>query len=219
MSGNYTATIAQRCAACIALIATLLYVYCFHSVFLTTPVLFFYYCGLNSGSLWGFDIFCEGFSLFHSGTTSFDILRVIGLVTVDVVLFLGAAISLLESLPYAGFSGEVGVCIGILRGIILFITYVPSVTTYIGYITCIFLLGFRVRWHALLSWVIVVQSTAVGAAIFLCLKCLFVFLLVVLVRVTTPKFKLETITKLGWLYSLALVFLVFLVYWVGFFLF
>jgi NADH:ubiquinone oxidoreductase subunit H len=58
-------------------------------------------------------------------------------------------------------------------------------------------LGCVVRWYALLSWIIVVQSTAVGAAIFLCLKCLFVFLLVVLVRVTTPKFKLETITKLG----------------------
>ena len=63
------------------------------------------------------------------------------------------------------------------------------------------------------------QLTAVGAAIFLCLKCLFVFLSVVLVRVTTPKFKLETVTKLGWLYSLSMVFSVFTVYWSGFFLF
>jgi NADH:ubiquinone oxidoreductase subunit H len=33
--------------------------------------------------------------------------------------------------------------------------------------------------------------------LFVCLKCLFVFLLLVLVRVTTPKFKMETITKFG----------------------
>jgi NADH:ubiquinone oxidoreductase subunit H len=33
--------------------------------------------------------------------------------------------------------------------------------------------------------------------LFVCVKCLFVFLLLILVRVTTPKFKMETITKFG----------------------
>jgi len=62
------------------------------------------------------------------------------------------------------------------------------------------------------------QFTPAGLIIFLCIKCLFVFLLLVLVRVTTPKFKLETITKLGWLYSLTPLLAVFFSYWLGFFL-
>jgi NADH:ubiquinone oxidoreductase subunit H len=41
------------------------------------------------------------------------------------------------------------------------------------------------------------QATILGALLLLCLKCLFVFLVLVLVRVTTPRFKLETVSKLG----------------------
>lgn len=54
--------------------------------------------------------------------------------------------------------------------------------------------------------------------LFVCVKCLFVFLLLVLVRVTTPKFKMETITKFGWLYSLTLILGVFCCYSLGFFI-
>ena len=64
----------------------------------------------------------------------------------------------------------------------------------------------------------VALATLAPAAI-VCLKCLFVFLLIVLVRVTTPKFKMETLTKLGWLYSLVFVLLVVFVYGGGCFLF
>lgn len=67
-------------------------------------------------------------------------------------------------------------------------------------------------WWSCLAWYAAAKATAIGAVIFLCLKCLFVFLAIVLVRVTTPKFKLESITKLGWLYALIIVFIVFLVY-------
>lgn len=35
------------------------------------------------------------------------------------------------------------------------------------------------------------------AMVMLCLKCLVIFLAVVMVRVTVPKFKLETLSKLG----------------------
>jgi len=35
------------------------------------------------------------------------------------------------------------------------------------------------------------------AMVVLCLKCLVIFLAVVMVRVTVPKFKLETLSKLG----------------------
>ena len=55
------------------------------------------------------------------------------------------------------------------------------------------------------------------AMVVLCLKCLVIFLAVVMVRVTVPKFKLETLSKLGWLYSLVILLCVFLVYWLGFF--
>ena len=41
------------------------------------------------------------------------------------------------------------------------------------------------------------QMTSLALIIVLCLKCLFVFLLVVLVRVTVPRFKIETLSKLG----------------------
>ena len=50
----------------------------------------------------------------------------------------------------------------------------------------------------------------------LCLKCLFVFLFIVLVRVTLPKFKMETLSKFGWFYTLLLVLLVLLVLFLGF---
>ena len=55
------------------------------------------------------------------------------------------------------------------------------------------------------------------AMVMLCLKCLVIFLAVVMVRVTVPKFKLETLSKLGWLYSLVMLLCVFLIYWLGFF--
>lgn len=73
--------------------------------------------------------------------------------------------------------------------------------------------------HGAIAAVEFLQISAIGATMLLCLKCLFVFLLIVLVRVTTPKFKLETITKLGWLYSLSMLSSVFFSYWTGFFLF
>ena len=56
------------------------------------------------------------------------------------------------------------------------------------------------------------QMTSLTLIIVLCLKCLFVFLLVVLVRVTVPRFKIETLSKLGWLYSLFFLFLIFSLY-------
>lgn len=52
------------------------------------------------------------------------------------------------------------------------------------------------------------KTTAYGTAI-LCLKCLAVFLVVVLVRVTIPKYKMETISKMGWLYNLIQILAVF----------
>ena len=49
------------------------------------------------------------------------------------------------------------------------------------------------------------------------IKCFFVFILIILVRVTMPKFKMESLSKLGWLYSLIFIFLTLCVYWLGFY--
>lgn len=44
-----------------------------------------------------------------------------------------------------------------------------------------------------------------------CAKCFIIFIIVILVRVTIPKYKLESLSKLGWLYPLVvLAFVVFL---------
>lgn len=70
--------------------------------------------------------------------------------------------------------------------------------------------------NTLLSTVVV--SPLLGV-IFICVKFLLIFGYIVLVRTTTPRFKLETITKLGWLYVLIFLAAVFIVYLLGFFLF
>jgi hypothetical protein len=121
MLGNHTMTVAQKCVIFAVLVLTLPYVYCFHGVLPTSPVLFFYCCGLNSGSLWGLSVFCEGSAFFSSGIASFGFLHIVGLVAVDFVLFLECVISSLESVPYSQFYSETGVCVGVLRGIVAFI--------------------------------------------------------------------------------------------------
>ena len=61
-------------------------------------------------------------------------------------------------------------------------------------------------------------TTTILSAIIVCCKCILAFLVIVLIRVTTPKFKMETLTKLGWLYSLCFLLYLFGFYWLGFFL-
>jgi hypothetical protein len=53
--------------------------------------------------------------------------------------------------------------------------------------------------------------------IWTCIISFIIFLFVVLIRIATPRFKLESLSKLGWMYGLLIIFLAILFFYIGYF--
>ena len=63
------------------------------------------------------------------------------------------------------------------------------------------------------------QQSRFYSSFLLALASLFIFLIVVLVRIATPRFKIESLTKLGWTYGLLILLLCIIFYLIGFHMF
>jgi|LauGreDrversion4_2_1035121.scaffolds.fasta_scaffold187307_2 hypothetical protein len=53
--------------------------------------------------------------------------------------------------------------------------------------------------------------------IWLCLLSFLIFIFIVLVRIVTPRFKLESLSKLGWTYGLIILVLCVIFFFIGYF--
>lgn len=54
--------------------------------------------------------------------------------------------------------------------------------------------------------------------LFLCFFSFLIFILTVLVRIVTPRYKFESLSKLGWTYGLIIIIFAFLLFFLGFLL-
>lgn len=55
--------------------------------------------------------------------------------------------------------------------------------------------------------------------LFLCFKSFFIFIIIVAIRIATPRFKIESLTKIGWLYSILFILVCLVVFFMGYFFF
>lgn len=64
-----------------------------------------------------------------------------------------------------------------------------------------------------------VKNSAILTFLVLCLKSFVIFILIVSIRIATPRFKIESLTKIGWLYCLLFILICLAFYIAGFFFF
>lgn len=63
------------------------------------------------------------------------------------------------------------------------------------------------------------KNSAILTFLSLCFKSFIIFVLIVTIRVATPRFKIESLTKIGWLYCLLFILVCLVIYVSGYFFF
>ncbi len=74
-------------------------------------------------------------------------------------------------------------------------------------------------WLRFWYWYHKISILGINSPYWSCFKLLCVFLAIVMIRVTVPKFKIESLSKTGWFYSLLWIVILVIVYLIGWGLF
>lgn len=89
----------------------------------------------------------------------------------------------------------------------------------ISLLLCKVYLFFCTVSNSLLLYYSITKNSAILIFLVLCVKSFVIFIIIVSIRIATPRFKIESLTKIGWLYCLLFILVCLLMFVAGYFFF
>lgn len=89
----------------------------------------------------------------------------------------------------------------------------------ISLLLCKIYLFFFTISNSLLLYYSILKNSAILIFLTLCIKSFVIFIIIVSIRIATPRFKIESLTKIGWLYCLLFILICLLMFIAGYFFF